>query len=183
MTTRLFRDLISLAFVLAICSISLCGQVKAPPSNDAMSAEKSAPSKSIFENQPIEEMHVRRTIKLAEKHHLEHVDRAREAAKLSANIRQAFLSNKALDGSDRKKLDKVEKLTRRVRGEAGGSDTEAPLERVPRDLEDALSRLADLSEQMSKEVEKTPRQVVSTAVIECSNRVLEIIQYTRSFIH
>ena len=88
-------------------------------------------SKSSFENEPIEEMHVRRTIKLAEKQHLENLDRAREAAKLSANVKQAFLSTKALDVSDRKKLEKVEKLTRRVRSEAGGSDSEAALERFP----------------------------------------------------
>ncbi|MEO8435388.1 MAG: hypothetical protein ABI596_10880 [Pyrinomonadaceae bacterium] len=184
MTTKLFRHILSLAFVFAICSISLCGQVRSVPTNDSVSADKSAPStKSIFENEPIEEMHVRRIIKLAEKQHLENLDRAREAAKLSANLKQAFLSTKALDVSDRKKLEKVEKLTRRVRSEAGGSDSEAALERVPSDLEDALSRLADLSEQMRKEVEKTPRQVVSTAVIECANRLLEVLEYTRRFSH
>ena len=183
MNIKLFRDIFSLAFVFAICSISLCGQVRPAPNNDGMSADKSAPpsSKTAFENEPLEEMHVRRSLKLAEKQHLEHVGRASEAAKLSANLKQTYLTTKALDGSHRKTLEKVEKLTRRVRSEAGGSDAEAPLEHAPRDLDDALSRLADLSEQMSKEVEKTPRQVVSTAVIEYSNRLLEIIEYTRRF--
>src|SRR5687767_5246574 len=103
MTTKLFRDILSLAFVFAICSFSLCAQVRSVPRNDSVSADKSAPSsKSVFENEPLEEMHVRRTIRLAEKQHLEHVDRAREAAKLSANLKQTFLSTKALDVSDRK---------------------------------------------------------------------------------
>lgn len=147
-----------------------------------MSAEKSAPnSKSSFENQSFEEMHVRRTIRLAEKEHLENLNRAREAAKLSANLKETFVSTQVFDATNRKKLEKVEKLTRKVRSEAGGSDSEAALERAPRGLAEALSRLADLSEELRQEVEKTPRQVVSAAVIECSNRLLEVIEYTRRF--
>ena len=181
MTTKLFQRTLSLAFVFAVCSISLCAQVRSLPRNDSVSADKSAPpsNKSIFENEPLEEMHVRRSIKLAEKQHLENVDRAREAAKLSSNLKETFLSTKMLDASERKKLEKVEKLARRIRSEAGGSDSEAALERVPSDLADALNRLADLSDQLRKEVEKTPRQVVSAAVIECSNRLLEVLDYTR----
>src|SRR5687767_9411280 len=116
MTTQPIRNLFSLAFVLTVCCIPLCGQVRSS-GNDTVAAEKSAPSrsKSIFENNSIEEMHVRRSLRMAEKQHLEHVDRAREAAKLSADLKQTFLSNKVLDAFDRKKLEKVEKLTRRVR--------------------------------------------------------------------
>ena len=182
MRIKLSQDILSLAFVLAVCSVSLCAQTRPVNTNDAMSADKPSRSgKSSFENQPLEEMHVRRTIRLAEKEHLENLERAREAARLSANLKETFVSTKVFDVSNRKKLEKVEKLTRRVRSEAGGSDSEASLERAPRDMEEALNRLVDLSEQLRKEVEKTPRQVVSAAVIKGSNHLLEVIEYMRRF--
>ena len=180
MAIKLAQNILSLAFVFAICSLSLCAQTRV--TNDASSADKPAPKgKSSFENQPLEEMYMRRAIKLAEKEHLENLDRAREAAKLSVHLKETLVAARVFDVTNRKKLEKVEKLTRRVRSEAGGSNSEAALEPVPRDLEEALKRLVDLSDQLRKEVEKTPRQVVSLAVIESSNRLLEIIEYTRRF--
>jgi hypothetical protein len=69
-----------------------------------------------------------------------------------------------------------------VRSEAGGSDSEVTLDRVPVDLESAILRLADASEELRKEVEKTPRKVVSTCVIERANQILEILHYARRFL-
>ncbi|MEP6707928.1 MAG: hypothetical protein ABJC05_10430 [Pyrinomonadaceae bacterium] len=148
-----------------------------------MTADKAAPSsKSVFDgSSPAEEMVVRRAIRLAEKDHLENLDRAREAAKIGAELKATFASAKALNPPDRKKLEKLEKLTRRIRSEAGGSDSEVTLDAVPRDLESALTRMADVSDQVRKEVEKTPRQVVSACVIERLNQLLEVIQYARTY--
>lgn len=183
MSIKLSQRILLLAFFSAVYSFPVLGQSTRPVNpNEAVSADKSAPnSKSVFDGLPFEEMHVRRAIKLAEKQHRENLDKAREAAKLSAHLKETFVSAKVFVLPDRKKLERIEKLTRRVRSEAGGSDCEMALEQFPKDLEAALTRLTDLSEQMRKEVEKTPRQVVSAAVIERANRLLEVIQYTRSF--
>lgn len=153
-----------------------------PAPNDSMSADKAAPgAKSILEGTPAEEMHARRSVKLAEKEHLENLERAREAARISAQLRDTFAAVKSFSHADKKKLERVEKLTRKIRSEAGGSDSELALEKIPRDLESAVTRLAFLSEEMRKAVEKTPRQVVSAAVIERANQLLDIIQYARKF--
>lgn len=169
---------------MALFSFSAFGQSTLPPNpNDAMGADKPAPnSKSVFDaGSAAEEMHVRRAIRTAEKDHLENVDRAREAAKISAELKTTFGSTKVLSLPDRKKLERLEKLTRRIRSEAGGSDSELTLDEVPRDLESALTKIADVSDQVRKEVEKTPRQVVSACVIERANQLLEVIQYARRF--
>ena len=78
-----------LALFTALFWVSALGQSTLPPNpNEAMGADKPAPnSKSVFDgSSPAEEMHVRRAIKLAEKDHLENLDRAREAAKISAEL-------------------------------------------------------------------------------------------------
>ena len=48
-------------------------------------------------------------------------------------------------------------------------------------MEPALSRLTEVTDKMRKVVEKTPRQVVSAAVIDRANELLEIIRYIRTF--
>jgi hypothetical protein len=173
-----------LALFVALFWVSALGQSTLPPNpNEAMGADKPAPnSKSVFDSgSAAEEMHVRRAIRLAEKDHLENLDRAREAAKISAELKTTFITAKVLSPADRKKLDKIEKLMRRIRSEAGGSDSEVTLDQVPKDLESALTRIADVSDQVRKEVEKTPRQVISACVIERANQLLEVIQYARRF--
>lgn len=181
----MWQRLLFLASLIAALSICAVGQTPVPMPPDGMSAEKSSPnspsSKSVFDNQPGAEMRAKRLLRLAEKEHLENLERARSVARLSAELKDAVARANGLGPDDKKKLEKVEKLTRKVRSEAGGSDSEVTLEKYPVDLESAFVRLADVSEEMRKEVEKTPRQVVSTSVIDRANQILEIIQCARKW--
>ncbi len=126
-------------------------------------------------------MLARQDVRAAEKDHLENLERAREAAQLSTEIRDAYLRNKAFSRIEQKKLERLEKVTRKIRSEAGGSDGEVTIEDVPTQIEPALARIAEISDKMRKVVEKTPRQVVSASVIERANELLEIIHYLRTF--
>jgi hypothetical protein len=124
---------------------------------------------------------VRRDIKAAEKEHQDNLDRAREAAQISTELRDAYTHNKSLGRADVKKLDRLEKITRHIRSDAGGSDDrDSLMEKAPTHLESALSRLAEVSEALRKGVEKTPRQVISAPVIEQANELLDIITYIRN---
>jgi hypothetical protein len=127
------------------------------------------------------EMLKRREIEVAEKEHRENLERAHEAAQLGSELRDAYAHNKSLDRAGLKKLDRLEKITRRIRSMAGGSDDkDSAVEKAPPQLEAAFSRLAEVSEEMRKGVEKTPRQVVSASVIEHANELLDIIAYIRN---
>ena len=77
-------------------------------------------------------------------------------------------------------MERLEKLARRIREEAGGSEGDVTIEN-PRQLEAALGKMAELSEAMRKGVENTPRQVISASVIERTNELLEMLRYVRSF--
>lgn len=125
----------------------------------------------------------RQNIKTAEKDYQENVERAREAAQLSTEIRDSFLHNKAFGRTEQKKLERLEKITRKIRNEAGGSDAEVTIENPPAQMEPALSRLAEISDKLRKGVEKTPRQVISASVIESANEALEVIRVIRNFTH
>ena len=128
-------------------------------------------------------MRAKRAIKLAEKEYQDNLERARECAGIGAQLKEAHKQNRSLSREDNKKLDRLEKLAKRIRTEAGGSTESTTVDDAPRDLETTLVRIAELSEELRKTVEKTPRQVVSASVIEQANVILELVKMARSFVH
>ncbi len=126
------------------------------------------------------ELRAKREIKFAEKEHQENLGRAKEASDLGKEIAAAFNHNKSLSRNDLKNLDKLEKLTKRIRSEAGASDEEVTLDERPNDLATAVNCLAKVSAALGEKVQKTPRRVVSTAIIDQANVLLELIQVVRS---
>lgn len=129
---------------------------------------------------PEEEIIRRAEIKHEEESHKEMVDRADETALIGEQILNSFQKNKSLSKDDLKKLDRMEKLARKIRGSAGGSDDDEPLDNPPRQMDKALARLAELSEQLHKSVQKTSRLVISAAVINSSNELIELIKHIRT---
>lgn len=176
----LIRILISLS-LLAAGAISIQAQSRPINTNNPISAERSNSNSSSDGDigRPEDEMRARNEIKIAEKERQENLDRAREAAHLGEEIRQAFSKNGTLGPVEIKKLERMEKLARRIRTRAGGSDEDASLDKVPAALEQALDRLAESSEALSKGLEKTPRMVISASVIERANELLELIRFIR----
>jgi hypothetical protein len=180
-TLMLSRTILLLALIVICVVASQAQTTQTGTPIDSMTADKSSPnSRPSTVGTPEEEMMARRAIKFAEKERQENLDRAREAEKLGAELHDSFLKNKTLSREDFKKLDRLEKVTRKIRSEAGGSDDDEELKDVPLKLDTALARIAEVSEAVHKGVEKTPRQVVSTEVIERTNELLEIIKHLRT---
>ena len=130
-----------------------------------------------------EEIRAKRAIKIAEKEHQANLDRAREISQLGKDLQERLKQGKALDHEDNKKLERLEKLTKKVRGDAGGEASEVKLDSQPGDLPAAVNRLVEVTDSLSKSVQSTPRQVVSTTVIDNANVLLELIRTMRSFSH
>ncbi|HYE15232.1 MAG TPA: hypothetical protein VD968_12370 [Pyrinomonadaceae bacterium] len=128
---------------------------------------------------PEEEIISRAEIRHAEESYKEMVERADEAEALGAQIRSSFEKMQSLSREDLKKLERMEKLARKIRGGAGGSDSEEGLKDPPSKLESAVSRLAELSGVLKRSVQKTSRLVISAAVIESSNEMIELIRHIR----
>jgi hypothetical protein len=127
-----------------------------------------------------EEMRAKRAIKFAEKEYQENLDRARDLSSLGVSIVASFKQKKGLDQEDIKKLEKVEKLAKGIRRAAGGSEDDVDMEKPPTDLAAALDMLGDLSKSLKDKVEKTPKHVISAAVIDEANVLLELIRIVRT---
>ena len=127
-----------------------------------------------------EEMKAKRAIKYAEKEYQENLDRARDLSSLGASIVTSFKEKNRLNQEDIKKLEKVEKLAKGIRRAAGGSEDDIEMEKPPKDLAAAIEMLSDLSQSLKVKVEKTPRHVISAAVIDEANVLLELIRIVRS---
>jgi hypothetical protein len=126
-------------------------------------------------------MRAKRAIKLAEKEHDENLKRAREISQIGKEL-QADLKNKSsLDRASLKKIERLEKLTKKIRGEAGGEEEEVDIVNRPSDLPSALTQIAETSDSLSRNVQETPRQVVSASVIGNANVLLELIKMLRAF--
>jgi hypothetical protein len=148
---------------------------------DPMSSEKSSPSDdgpplTTFE----EEMRAKRVIREAEKEHRQNIERAQEISQLAKDLQQAFKTSNTLDREGVKRLERLEKLTKKIRGEAGGESGEVQIPNRPTDKAAALTQMADAAESLSKSVQNTPRQVVSAAVIDGANVLLELIAIFRT---
>jgi hypothetical protein len=127
-----------------------------------------------------EEMRAKRAIQVVDKEYQENLERARDLSFLGTALVTSFKQKNTLDREDIKKLDKVEKLARSIRNAAGGSNEDVQLEKAPNDLASALNMLEDLGKSLREKVEKTPKHVISAAVIDEANVLLELVRIVRT---
>lgn len=180
---------ILLGLVLLIPGVSMAGaQTTAPttmpratpPSQqqpDNPSSDKAERPLTSFE----EEIRAKRAIKMAEKDHQENVDRAKQVADIAKALQVDLKDKTAIDRDSAKKIERLEKLTKKIRNEAGGEDEEVEIVNKPSDISSAVKQIAESAESLSKTVEKTPRQVVSATVIGNANVLLELVKLLRAF--
>jgi hypothetical protein len=128
-----------------------------------------------------EELMAKRAIKQAEKEHLENLDRAREISQVASELQNGIKKRQALTHDDLKRLDRLEKLTKKVRSEAGGEDDDVKIEKQPGDLAGTISQIGQTARSLSEAVQNTPRQVISASVIDSANVLLELIKMARAF--
>lgn len=164
-------------FAIVLSAASVFGQTasQARPPSDGPSRRDDP--LTTFE----EELKAKRAIKMAEKDHQENLDRAVEIQKLAKELNESLQGKTAIDREALKKFDRLEKLTKKIRGEAGGEDEDITISNPPKDLTAAACQIADKAESLSKEVKDTPRQVVSATVIGSANVLLELIKLARTF--
>ena len=118
-------------------------------------------------------------LKKEKKEYEEHVERAQEARDLAAELQKTYEIAHSFNAADYKKLERLEKLTRRIRNEVGGSQTDADPKELPRTHDEAVTLLADMARELCDEVEKTPRRVVSTSIIDQANKLIALVQFVR----
>ncbi len=128
---------------------------------------------------PESEMRAKLILKAEKKQYDENLARAREAADIGKQLVETYEARKAFGSDDGKKLERLEKLTKRIRNEAGGSDTEPDVKEIPAGMDAVVKRVAEMANDLRKLVEDTPRHVISASVIDQANKLLGLIQHVR----
>ena len=162
--------------LFGVCALPSVAQRKITSIVDASNGDGEDQKLSPME----EEMRVKRQIEATDKAHKENVNRARTLVSLSESLVTAYKANNQLSRDDLKKLERAEKLVKKIRDDAGGCDQEVDPEESPKDLSTALDRMMELSDSLKERVEKTPKRVVSTAIIDEANVLLELIRMVRT---
>lgn len=164
--------LTTLVLGLLLCPALARAQTQSiPPSQMDPTATRERPLSEMEE-----ELKAKQAIKFAEKGHQENINRAKEIADIGKELKAAAKDAPLLSNDSEKKIERLEKLTRKIRGEAGGDDQEIDIPNRPSDLPTAMCRIGEAAETLSKDVQNTPRQVVSASVIEKANVLLELIK-------
>lgn len=152
-----------------------------PPGSEPRSRDDKDDKNDPFHDfgSPEREMRARQALKEEKKQYDENVARAREASELASQLVKSYEAKENFNSEDTKKFEKLEKLTKRIRSEAGGSDTDPDVKDIPGVMETAVKRVAELADDLRKLVEKTPRHVISAAVIDQANKLLGLLQRVR----
>lgn len=138
----------------------------------------------------IKETLVKNRIDREKKDFQELLERGAEAAKLSEEVDKSFVLNKTLTLEDKRKLERLEKISKKIREELGASGDEADYysdEKVTdfnsvklSDTSDAIGKLKSVSSKLAEELKKTSRYTISTVAIQSSNAVLRIVRFIRT---
>ena len=178
------RVLFLSAIVVAFAAPVYCQTDKPafPPPSDPVikDSSKDGSKDDIRFGSPEAEMRSKLEIKEEKKRYDEHVARAKEVSQLATQLSTSYETHKAFASNDDKRLERLEKLTKRIRNDAGGADNREDVDKdIPAGMDRTLKKIAEMADDLEKLVENTPRNVVSAAVIDQANKLLGMIQHIR----
>jgi len=174
--------LMTLASVFSVQAQTQTSKPNFPPSDPAI---KDKDSKDTSKDDtrfgsPEAEMRSKLEIKEEKKKYDEHVARAKEVSQLASQISTSYDTHKTLSSDDEKKFERLMKLTKRIRNDAGGGDNNDDLDKdIPAGMDETLKKVSDMADELEKLVEGTPRNVISAAVIDQANKLLGVLQHVR----
>lgn len=164
--------------ILFLPALALAQSRTSTPPPQPTPEQKHSASEVDFSSR-VDEMRRILVLKAEKKSYEENLARAKEAEQIALALKEAYEAKDAFTPEDQKKLERLEKLTKRIRNEAGGSDSDNEQKDLPATLKSAVSSLADMAEGLCKEVKKTPRRVLSINIIGRANKLIGVIQFVR----
>ncbi len=177
----MFYSFSRLTFILFLFAASVvCAGAQTDASGSNLNAKEELPK-------GIKESLAKGRIEREKKDYQELLERGDEAAKLSEELSKSFVQNSSLNSEDRKKLERLEKISKRIREELGGKDSDssdASASDVNADeklnsFADGFDKLKNVSANLSDELKKTTRYTISAIAIQSSNTILNIVRFLR----
>ena len=106
------------------------------------------------------------------------VARTEEIAKLTGEIKTSFDETQTFTADDRDKLERVEKLVKKVRTELNAADDDDE-EKSPDNTAEAVDELERSATSLFEEIKKTTRHSISLVAVKSSNAVMKIVKFLR----
>jgi hypothetical protein len=170
--------LVTLTFT---CAFAQARPSSTPPTASPPSEDKHEPDVDFGSRET--DARTRLIIKAEKKAYEEHVARANEAKQIAAELKVTYDAKQSLSSQDQKKLERLEKLTKRIRNDVGGSESNADPKDLPKSIGEALESMAKMAAELCEQVEKTPRHVISASIIDQANKLIGVIQFVRDSYH
>ena len=109
------------------------------------------------------------------------IKRGDEALELSEDLEKAFAANNSLSAEDRKKLERLEKIVKKIRSDLGGDDdgkaVQTDDENTPLTMGNAFQVLRENTVKLVDIMKKSTRYSVSAVAIESSNVLLKVVKF------
>ena len=151
-----------------------------PPSEGPLKDGKDGSKDDTRFGSPEAEMRSKLEIKEEKKKYDEHVARAKEVSQLASQVSHSYETHRAFSAEDDKRIERIEKLTKRIRNDSGGAENRDDADKdIPAGMPQTLKKVSEMADELEKLVENTPRNVVSAAVIDQANKLLWLIQHVR----
>lgn len=128
----------------------------------------------------IKESLAKQRIEREKKDFAELLERGEEAVKLSSELEKSFTQNNQLSSADQKKLDRLEKIVKKIRNDLGGDDDKkVEIDDKPLSIINALKALQNNAAMLVSELKKNTRYSVSVIAVESSNFLLRVVRFLR----
>ncbi len=175
----MFYKFSQLIFIAILFSLTV---VCAHAQNDSSEFGKPSGQSKEKEDLPkgIKETLAKGRIDREKKDYEELLQNGEEAAKLSDSLEKTFTESNKISAEDQKKLDRLEKLAKKIRRELGASD-ENDTEDVENlsSMREAFKTLQSSTEKLVAELKKTTRYSISVIAIQSSNAFLNVVKFLR----
>ena len=142
---------------------------------------KPDPTKNMDLPDTIRENLAKTRLKAEEAEYKELIKKSEEAAKISEELTATYKENQKLLPDDAKKIERLEKVVKKIRQELGAeddNDSDADIAK-PSTLMNTLTIIKDKTADLLSELKKTSRYSVSVVAIESSNALLRLVRFIK----
>jgi hypothetical protein len=183
-----FSKLFILLIFVALATFAVNAQADASTSNGRPPIKEDLP-KNIKES--LEKQRIERE----KKDYQEMLERGEEALKLSDELEKSVAQNSKLSLQDQTKLERLEKIVKKIRKELGGDDDNTEIgaglnekgadeeikEAKPVNVVSAVKILQSNAAKLVEELKKTTRFSISAMAIQSSNALLKIVRFVQFY--
>ena len=144
-------------------------------------SNKPDPTKGMDLPDTIRENLAKSRLKAEEEEYKELIKKSEEAAKISEELTETYKESQKFSSDDAKKIDRLEKVVKKIRQELGAeddSDAETDVSK-PSSLMTTLATIQDKTADLLSELKKTSRYSVSVVAIESSNTLLKLVRFIK----